>query len=198
MVTCHWVRVVSDWGRPIWWTYFYSWAMSSSYETYARVGFFASLMGMWGNKRVKESCRKWKLLWLALWCSMSVWSRPETARSANGTWNKDLQACMLRWLLTAQMLSCCIVLTRGRRLLRVFLYLPSAQNMSSSREWSLVSQNRCKARAERVCEWSELMQGWQKRYWVLLDADLWRLNPVVSESVKTQSEALWYFWLGLS
>ena len=101
MVTCHWVRVVSDWGQPIWWTCFYSWVMNSSYKTYARVGFFASLMGTWGNKRVKESCRKWKLFWLALWCSMSVWSRPETARSANGTWNKDLQARMLRWLLTA-------------------------------------------------------------------------------------------------
>jgi hypothetical protein len=116
----------------------YSWVMSSSYKTYARVGFFASLMGTWGNKRVKESCRKWKLFWLVLWCSMSVWSRPETARSANGTWNKDLQAHMLRWSLTAQMLSCCIVLTQGRRLLRVFcicLVHKTCQAVESGHQW---------------------------------------------------------------
>jgi hypothetical protein len=42
------------------------------------------------------------------------------------------------------------------------LYLLGVQNISDSQKWSSVSRNQCEARANHVCEWSELMLGWQK------------------------------------
>jgi hypothetical protein len=42
------------------------------------------------------------------------------------------------------------------------LCLFGVQNISDSWKWSSVSRNQCEARANHVCEWSELMLGWQK------------------------------------
>ena len=43
-------------------------------------------------------------------------------------------------------------------------YLLSVSNIPDSQKWSSVSWNQCEARLNHVCDWSELMLGWQEGY----------------------------------
>jgi hypothetical protein len=165
--------------------------LTIAYVIYGRVGFFASLMGMWANKRVKERWRKQKSfnLWDVAQCQFGLvlrWLDQPLAYE-----NMDLQARTLGWLPTARMLLCWVVF---EALVAGILYLLGVQNIPHSQKWSSVSQNQCEARSNHVCKWSELMFSWQKGYcffagsWLEKGWIQWYRKAFV-----TQSEALCYF-----
>ena len=169
-----------------------------SYATYGRVGSFASLMGTWADKRVKERHRKRKSLDYCVMLNVSlvfVLSCQEMAGSATCVWNMDLQARTLGWLSTARMLLCWIVLKRLLWVLGICLVCRTYRIVKSGHLWVGISAKRdwitC-AIGQSLC-----LAG-RKDIVSLLEADFERSDPVVTESICYVIGSTLLLWLELS
>ena len=125
----------------------------------------ASLPLLWRREQIRESKRdegsgNHSICEMMLNVSL-VLSCQETAGSATCIW-KHGSAGSYAWVIVNCMDA--FVLYCFEALAAVILYLHSVQNVSNSRKWSSMSRNHGEARSNHVCEWSELMLGWQRGY----------------------------------